>query len=108
MERIPAKVNNNAHDDDDHNSSNLDHGKNVLTLAVTKDSKHIDGNDEDVKDDNPHIWGHLILGYPVAHGVASAHQLKGEYDHPTHRIIPSHGKSPSRIDEPSRINGNGA
>lgn len=103
-----AAVDDYTEDDETNNSANLDKTKNELDFSVTLDTKKVDGDDQNQKYGDPdsvaNTWGSGVVRIsPELQCDTSGNKFERKDNQPVERVVPSHGKTPSWIDEANRV-----
>lgn len=85
------------------NSDNLDEREDEFSFTVALDTEQVDGDDEKPEERNPD--GAVDGRLPVVDGDGSGDNFEWQDNQPLHSVVPAHSKTPSRVNEASRIGG---
>lgn len=88
-------------DEEDAGGEQLECRRCELLLCVTKRSKDVDDEDGKPEHRDPHADADTIV--PVGYGDTADRQFQGQDDCPLENVVPTHGKTPRRVDEASRV-----
>src|SRR5271170_447776 len=82
------------------NCSNLDDRENELHFTVSPNTDQINNDNHQPKDCDKHGAGNIRV--PELNRQSSSHKFERKHGHPPHGIVPTHRKTPCRIDKPRR------
>ncbi len=93
------------HSHETNDGDDLDNREDKFGFTITLYAKEVDCDDAKQEDRHPKSAGDGRI--PVVDRDGSRDNFQREHDKPLQSIIPTHGKSPGGIQEPSRIGGEG-
>lgn len=99
-------VQDDTEDDETDDGDDLDDGEDEFGLTITLHTEQIDGNNDDEENGNPGGVVDLAL-VPVVDGNRGSDDLERQDNQPLQGVVPAHGETPCRVDEASRICGEG-
>jgi hypothetical protein len=95
-------VDDDTKDDETNDSDNLDRAENELNLSVTLDTENVDNGDQDEEDGDPDGVVDASVG-PVINGDTGGDEFERQDNKPVDSVVPTHSKTPGRIDEADRV-----